>query len=259
MQEIMQSPLKWLHELLSDPGRPFWRVLLFGAAGGALGLISAALSNTVQVAWFPVEPSWISLLGAHCALGAGAALVAVFVLTGIDAKDVLRCCGVALLAGYLWDPVFRLGSSYIRLKEEQNETLAADISRSEMQMRLVIRQLEASPTDPALIGEGGDLAARLTRQAAEVRSRAVRAAAELSVNRYVHLLKSTPGTNNIAAIRALDRLDREASAVGHVSISAVAREAIEMIPVTTNSSAAQVRDRLRDHRTGGAEVRITAR
>ena len=98
----MKAFLNLLMALLADPQKPAARVLVFGAAGGALAVMAGIVLDELKQDWYVV-------LLPYLALGAGAAFAAVFVLLGVKTEDVWRCCGVALLAGFFWRPVFDAG------------------------------------------------------------------------------------------------------------------------------------------------------
>lgn len=99
--------------------RPALRVVVFGAVGGALGVRAGGVAGELTARW-----SW--LLAAPV-LGAGAAFVSVFVLLGIKTEDVLRCCGVALLAGFFWPPVFNAGKDYLAHATEREKAAQAAV------------------------------------------------------------------------------------------------------------------------------------
>jgi hypothetical protein len=89
-------------------------VAAFGSAGGFLGwLASLLVQPTAERVWYlPL----ISLV-----LGAGAALVFVFVLANTDRADRQRLWSLALLAGFFWEPVWQGARAFVVREIEEEE------------------------------------------------------------------------------------------------------------------------------------------
>jgi len=232
--------LNWLKHLLSDPSRPLWRVLFFGAVGGALGLAAALVLGEEKFIASEEKQSWFLLVCAYCSLGAGAALVAVFALAGTDAKEVLRCCAVALLAGFFWRPVFDAGKGYLLVQEErQQETEAA---KTMEKLEKVNEELNQSPTNVALVNEGSALAATLSQQTAALRKSSLKPQANLTVTRYLDVVSTRAGINDTNALRAVERVADEAERAGNNTAALRAQQALVKIPVATNHPAYKMRE-----------------
>jgi hypothetical protein len=232
--------LNWLKQLLSDPNRPLWRVLFFGAVGGALGLAAALVLGEEKLLSSEGEKSWFLLVCAYCALGAGAALVAVFALAGTDAKEVLRCCAVALLAGFFWRPVFDAGKGYLLVQEERQQE--AEAAKTKVELEKVSEKLIESPTNVALINEGSALAATLSQQAAGLRKSSLKPQANLTVTRYLDVVATRANINDTNALRAVERVADEAERAGNAAATMRAQQALRKIPVATNHPAYKLRE-----------------
>jgi hypothetical protein len=226
--------LNWLKQLLSDPNRPFWRVLFFGAVGGGLGLAAALVLRENNHVSGEEERSWFFLLCANVALGAGAALVAVFALAGTKADDVYRCCALALLAGFFWRPVFDAGKGYLLIQEERQQE--ANVIETMSKLEKVNEELKKSSTNPALINEGSALAAALSQQTAALRNSPVKPRANLTVTRYLDTVSTRAGTNNVDALDAVERVADVAERAGNAPATFRAHETLLRIPVTTNAN-----------------------
>jgi hypothetical protein len=91
-------------------------VAAFGSAGGFLGwLASLLVQPEAERVWYL---PWLSLL-----LGAGAALVFVFVIANTDRADRQRLWTLALLAGFFWEPVWEGARAFV-IREIEEEAIA---------------------------------------------------------------------------------------------------------------------------------------
>jgi hypothetical protein len=223
----MLTFLKWLIALLADPNKPVARVVIFGAAGGALGVTAGAVLNELTHAWYAVMIPYM-------ALGAGAAFAAVFVLLGIKTEDVLRCCGVALLAGFFWRPVFEAGKDYLMNQDER--AAEAETAKVTEKLDTTLASLVTSPTNNVLIERAGTLAEALTRQAPELRRSPVKTRAQFTATRAVDVLSDRAEKGNHAAMGAVVNVADTAVSAGNRTIAETARMQITRLPPTTNTA-----------------------
>ena len=134
----MNAFLKWLTALLTAPQKPVARVIVFGATVGALAVMAGMVLGELKQGWYAVIVPYL-------ALGTGAAFATVFDLLVIKTEDVLRCCGVALLAGFFWCPVFDAGKDYfLNQPERAAEQLGAPLGHP----KTSIRQINSSIIPP---------------------------------------------------------------------------------------------------------------
>ena len=85
-----------------------------GAVGGLLGWGFALWLDMPG----HIGERWDLLLSV--ALGAGASVIFVFVIANTDRTDGPRLIGLALLAGFFWEPVWEAGRALIGRELEQN-------------------------------------------------------------------------------------------------------------------------------------------
>lgn len=222
----MKAFLKWLMALLADPQKPVTRVIVFGAAGGALAVMAGMVLGELKQPWYVV-------LIPYLALGAGAAFAAVFVLLGIKTEDVWRCCGVALLAGFFWRPVFDAGKEYLLNQPERvAEAEAAEITRT---LGHTLASLANAPTNTALIKRAGNLAETLTRETAELRRSPVKTRAQFTVTRAMDVLEDHAEKGQPAALGAVVSVAETAATTGNRTVADKARIQLTRIPATTNA------------------------
>jgi hypothetical protein len=222
----MKTFLKQFIARVEDPQKPVVRVVVFGAAGGALAVLSAlALGELTE--------SWKFLLFPYIALGSGAAFVSVFVLLGIKTEDVWRCCGVALLAGFFWRPVFDAGKEYLLSQPER--AAKADAAENTRKLEDVNMKLDSSPTNIALLKQAGDLAEIITRDTAAIRPSAVRSRAQSTVTRTLDLLGDQAGKGQSSALVAVADVAETAATTGNHAVADKAWTKIALIPATTNA------------------------
>lgn len=213
-------------ELLGDPQRPVPRVVLSGAAGGALGVMAGALLGELSGAWYQIiVPS--------VALGAGAAFAAVFVLLGIKTEDVHRCCGVALLAGFFWQPVFAAGKDYL-LNSEERETEKRVVQTTE-ELDQVTANLRKSPTNAELVAQAGTLAQNLTRETADLRRGGVKSRTQASIAQSLDVLAISAEKQPPVAAGALLNVAETAIRTGNRTVADKARVQVERVPLTSNT------------------------
>ena len=223
----MKTLLKSLAALLVAPEKPATRVICFGAAGGALGVTAGTVLGELTQAWYAV-------LVPHMALGAGAAFAAVFVLLGIKTEDVLRCCGVALLAGFFWRPVFDAGKDYLLNQPER--VAEAETTMVTDKLDTALASLAQTPTNAALIEKAGTLAETLTRQTADLRRSPAKTRAQFAVTRAVGVLADRAEKGNPAAFGAVVNVAETAATTGNRAVAETARTQIPRLPTTTNAT-----------------------
>jgi len=222
----MKAFLNLLMALLADPQKPAARVLVFGAAGGALAVMAGIVLDELKQDWYVV-------LIPYLALGAGAAFAAVFVLLGVKTEDVWRCCGVALLAGFFWRPVFDAGKEYFLSQPER----AAEAETAKVADKLddTLNSLVQAPTNTVLIEQAGSLAETLTRETAELRPSRVKSRSQFSVARAMDLLENRAEKGHSAALGAVAGVAEAAATSGNRPVAEKARIQLTRIPVTTNA------------------------
>src|SRR5262245_46158367 len=88
------------------------RVLLCGMVGGLLAFLHDVVDGGL-------DTPWLLALAQNLLMGAGAAFASIYVLLGTNTAELLRTCGIALLAGYAWDPVFEAGKEYVLAEPER--------------------------------------------------------------------------------------------------------------------------------------------
>jgi len=221
----MKSNLNRVASLLTDPQRPVMRVTLFGAAGGFLAVLSGMVLGELK-------DSWLFVLLPYIALGAGAAFIAVFVLLGIKTEDVWRCCGIALLAGFFWQPVFVAAKEYLLSQPER--VAEAETASSTRKLNGLLTELEKSPTNTALIRQTGRVAESLTAETANLRDSSVKTRAELSVSRTLDVLTDQADQGHGVAMEAVADVAETAVAVRSRPVSQKAVTQLRRIPRTVN-------------------------
>jgi hypothetical protein len=222
----MKAFLKWLLALLANPEKPVARVIGFGAAGGALGVTAGTVLGELTQAWY-------AALIPYMALGAGAAFAAVFVLLGIKTEDVLRCCGVALLAGFFWRPVFDAGKDYLLNQPER--AAEAETAKVTETLDSTLAKLVSGPTNTALIEKAGTLAETLTRETAELRRSPANTRAQFAVTRALDVLEDHAKKGHPAALGAVVSVAETAATTGNRTVAEKARLQLATIPATTNT------------------------
>jgi hypothetical protein len=156
-------------------------VAAFGSAGGFLGwLASLLVQPTAERVWYlPL----LSLL-----LGAGAALVFVFVIANTDRADRQRLWTLALLAGFFWEPVWEGARAFV-IREIEEEAIARVETALEQAADLATRAAETRDlaARQALLREMNGEIARAAVETESIdtpsgRTRAQAAAARLAVS-----------------------------------------------------------------------------
>jgi hypothetical protein len=222
----MMASFKRLVALLANPERPVARVLGFGAAGGALGVTAGTVLGELAQAWYAV-------LIPCMALGAGAAFAAVFVLLGIKTEDVLRCCGVALLAGFFWRPVFEAGKDYLLNQPER--AAEAETAKATDALDSTLAKLVSAPSDSALIEQAGTLTETLTRETAELRRSPAKTRAQITAMRAMNVLGGQAEKGHPTAVGAVVSLAETAVATGNLTAAEKARVQLMRTPDPTNA------------------------
>lgn len=221
----MKTFLKQFMTLIGHPEKPVTRVVFFGAVGGILAVLSALVLGELKHPWY-------FILIPYLALGAGAAFVSVFVLLGIKTEDVWRCCGIALLAGFFWQPVFEAGKEYVLNQPER--AAEAETARNTQTLEDLLGQLANSPTNTVLIKQAGNLAATITRETAVVRDSAVKTRAQSTLARTLNQLSVQADQGQPAALVAVAEVAETAATTGNRPVAEKAWTQISRIPVTTN-------------------------
>ena len=222
----MKTLLKSFFALLHNPQRPVARVLLGGAAGGALGMMAGTMLGEITADWWRIIVPCV-------ALGAGAAFIAVFVLLGIKTEDVHRCCGVALLAGFFWQPVFAAGKDYLSNTGERKAEQRAAKGNEELEE--VLTQLVKTPSNAVLVAQAGVLAQSLTRETADLRRNSLKSRAQGTVAQTIDVLAIKAEQKQPAAANALFNVAETAIRTGNRAVAEKARLQVERVPVTANS------------------------
>ncbi len=202
------------------------RVILSGAAGGALGVMAGTMLGEIATDWWRI-------IGPSVALGAGAAFVAVFVLLGIKTEDVHRCCGVALLAGFFWQPVFAAGKDYLSNTGERAAEQRATKGNEELEQ--VLAKLVKTPTNAELVAEAGVLAQSLTRETTDLRRTSVKTRAQFNVAQAIDALAVPAAKQQPAAANALFNVAETAIRNGNHTLAEKARVQVERVPVSASS------------------------
>jgi hypothetical protein len=222
----MNTLLKKLIDRLLHPEQPLTRVMVFGAAGGGLGVIAGLVLGELTNKWYV-------LFVPNMLLGAGAAIASVFVLLGIKTEDVHRCCGVALLAGFFWQPVLAAGKEYLLNAPEREAEAQAAQTAEELDQKL--SRLEASPTNNVvLIQSIGALTENLTRETPELRRSPTKVRAQTSVDRAVRVLGQKAENKQPAAMVAVTSVAETAVNSGNQTVALKAAKELARVPVTTN-------------------------
>jgi hypothetical protein len=156
-------------------------VAAFGSAGGILGWLASLLvqPEAERVWYLPL----LSLL-----LGAGAALVFVFVIANTDRADRQRLSTLALLAGFFWEPVWEGARAFV-IREIEEEAIARVETALEQAADLATRAAETRDlaARQALLREMNGEIARAAVETESIdtpsgRTRAQAAAARLAVS-----------------------------------------------------------------------------
>jgi hypothetical protein len=207
--------------------KPATRVIVFGAVGGALGVLASGVAGELTGRWW---------LLASPALGAGAAFIAVFVLLGIKTEDVLRCCGVALLAGFFWQPVFAAGKDYLANATQREKE--AQVAETADELEAVSKQIKASPTNSdALVEKAAALTEDLTRDTADLRPSATKMRAQSAINTAVgQLRQQAVDKGQPAAQAAVTSVAETALNHGNMAVADKARRELARVPVTSNTN-----------------------
>lgn len=210
---------------LFDPEKPASRVIVFGAAGGALAVLASLVGDELKQAWYVV-------ILPYMALGAGAAFASVFVLLGIKTEDVWRCCGVALLAGFFWQPVFAAGKEYLMNQPER--AAEAETAKVAEKLEDTLASLRQSPTNTALIERAGSLTETLTRETPELRPSAVKVRAQFLTTRAVDVLSDHAEKGQPGALGAVVGVAETAATSGNRAVAEKTRAQIPRLPDSTN-------------------------
>lgn len=216
----------WLRDLLTDPQKPAARVTFFGAIGGALAVAAGCVLGELTQDWY-------RLILPYLALGAGAAFIAVFVLIGTKTDDVLRCCGVALLAGFFWHPVFEAGKDY--LLNQDDRQAAAETTKVTKRLDAVLENLAGSPTNAAYMERAGMLVETLTHETAELRRSPARTHAQFTLTRAMNMLGDQAERGNPVAAAAVISVAETAVASGNRAVIDKARLPLARTPDPTNA------------------------
>lgn len=122
--------------------RELLHVLFAGTLGGALSwAFGVYLGLATRVSWFVAIPL-------SAALGAGAAVVFVFLIANTDRTDRPRLLALALLAGFFWQPVWEGGRAIIERQTDERRVEKARTllqSAAETARRLTFASPEERP------------------------------------------------------------------------------------------------------------------
>lgn len=205
-----------------DADKPATRVILFGAIGGALGVVAGYVMGDLTKPWYVLFlPSIL--------LGAGAAFATVFVLLGIKTEDVLRCCGVALLAGFFWRPVFDAGKDYLLNAPER--AAEAEVVQTSKELDTTVSELLQTPANTNLILRAGVLAETLTAQSTDLRRSTAKVRAQTTVNQAVDLLSKQAAKGQPAAASAVTSVAETAVDQGNRVVAEKAVREIQRMPL----------------------------
>ena len=222
----MNALLNLLRKLLAtlrDPASPVLRVLLGGGAGGALGVMAGTMLGEITTDWWRIIVPCV-------ALGAGAAFIAVFVLLGIKTEDVHRCCGVALMAGFFWQPVFAAGKDYLINKDQREAEV--QVAKKDGELKTVLGDLRQSPTNAELVAQAGALADSLTRETADLRRGSLKSQTQSTVVRTIDALAAvTANHQQPGAAAALLTVAETAYLTGNRTVADKARAQVERLTV----------------------------
>lgn len=222
----MIEALRKMLGVLGDPEQPVLRVLVSGAVGGALGVIAGSFLGELTNDWWRI-------IAPSAALGAGAAFAAVFVLLGIKTEDVHRCCGIALLAGFFWQPVFDAGKEYL-LNTDARET-EKQVVKDNAKLEDTNKQLANSPTNAQLATEAGLLAQNLTRDSADLRRSSLKSRAQSTVAQTIDVLGATAEKQPPVAANALLNVAETAIRSGNRTVAEKARSQVERVPFSASA------------------------
>jgi hypothetical protein len=241
----MKAFLKWFMALLADPHKPVVRVIVFGAVGGVLAVMAGMVQGELKPDWY------LALLLFPClALGAGAAFAAVFVLLGIKTEDVWRCCGVALLAGFFWRPVFEAGKDY--LLNADDRAAAAESAKVTKTLETTLGTLATSTnssTNTFLIEQAGTLAETLTSETGELRRGSLKTRAQFAIIRAMDVLADHADKGRPAAVAAAAKVVETAATTGTRSVADKAWVHLTRVPVVTNAQFEAKKQEIRSRLT----------
>jgi len=213
---------------LVKPKYPATRVLVCGTLGGVLGILRDAVDGGFEATWYLV-------IVQNLLMGACAAFVAIYVLLGSNTEDLLRTCGVALVAGYSWAPVFDAGKEYVLAQPERaaEATAAAEtdaLSRG-------TEKLEDGAADANLVRKTGQQAKSLSDQVESLRPGPVKTRALAVLGRSVDAISAKAGKDDEDALDSVGHVGEMAARSGHDVLSKRAWSSISKIPVTQGSQA----------------------
>lgn len=193
----MNATLQRILSQLANPQSSAARILCCGALGGLLAALRAAADDTAGALGFLD-------LARDVLMGAGAAFVAIYVLLGTNTQEVLRSCGVALLAGHFWAPIFDAGKEYVLAAPERaaEPAVAADTATLEK----AVGKLEGSTGTAEDIRAAGNLAESLTDRIADLRSGAVKSRAQSVIARSLDAISAKAATNESGALDVLEKV-----------------------------------------------------
>lgn len=182
--------------------RPLLLVPALGAAGGFLAWMMAARAD---------GPVWSDLF-VMVLMGAGAALIFLFVIMNTDRSDVARLVALSLLAGFSWETVWDAGGAIVERHAEQArvaeiETTTREIARLEADLQ--------QAGDPARVDEiAGEIASQIDRLG--------RVGASVQSVEGLRALSDARAEAN-SAVRTVTRVGRPAEAT---QIAAAARRSL---------------------------------
>jgi hypothetical protein len=217
MKELLQW---WL-------SKPAARVIGCGAIGGLLVLFDPGLCGK------SAEP-WYFALSSNLLMGSAAAFVAVYVLLGIDTQEILRSCGVALLAGHFWSPVFDAGREYVLAQPDRAAEADAEAGTNELSGGTT--KLEGGAADANLVRKTGAMAESLAEQVAYLRPGQVKTRALAAIARSLDAISAKAGKDDADAFGSVANVGEIAARSGNQRLSEKAWSSISRIPVTQSSA-----------------------
>lgn len=193
----MNALLQRLQSLLANTQSSAVRILCCGALGGLLATVRAASDGT------GTETGFLEV-ARDVLMGAGAAFVAIYVLLGTNTQEVLRSCGVALLAGHFWSPIFDAGKEYVLAAPERAAEPA--VAAATETLEKAVGKLEGSSGTAEDIKSAGNLAESLTDRIADLRSGAVKSRAQSAIARSLDAISAKAAANEAGVLDAIERV-----------------------------------------------------
>lgn len=196
------------------------RFVLAAGAGG--GLLSWAFTIVTENATFGLS-IWAAL--PLCViLGAGAAVVAVYVITPTDTSKTAQLIGYAVLCGFLWKPVLDAGRLLVNQHIEATQRSAA--------LETHLNAIKTAPTPAAAVAKANDAAdgaVELLHTSKRVDNPALQQRVTTQATTAVNAIAETSTADPTAATTSLAKIKKAAETSGNVELVNVVTQRLDKI------------------------------